>query len=624
MITANELRQKYLKFFESKGHAIIPSAPLVPENDSTVLFTTAGMHPLVPYLMGEKHPMGKRLADVQKCVRTGDIDEVGDPTHHTFFEMLGNWSLGDYFKEESITMSWEFLTSKEWLGLDKNRIAVSVFAGDKDAPFDEGSFEIWKNIGMSESRIAKLPKKNNWWGPAGETGPCGADTEIFYWVGDAEKVPDSFNDDNDLWVEIWNNVFMEYNKKKDGAYEKIAQQNVDTGMGLERILAAVNGFSDNYKTELFWPIIQKIEELTKFKYGEKSDSEHIKDDGQCWVDTRKSMRIVADHIKAAVFMITDGVEPSNTERGYVLRRLIRRAVRQGYKLGIKNNFTAEIAKIVQDLCKETYPEVLNENVLVELQKEENNFRKTLERGLVKIDKYLSNPEGNFFYEKKGDEMGKRQLYFNTDATELIFDLYQTEGFPLEMTLEELKRTGVSFDENKLKERFNELLKKHQDLSRTASAGMFKGGLADTKEETTQLHTVAHLMLAGLRKTLGEHVHQKGSNINGERVRFDFSHPEKMTDEQKQAVEKYVNEAIEAKVDVVLEEMPLDEAREKGAEGAFENKYGDVVKVFTIEGFSKEICGGPHVKNTGDIKGKFKIKKEESSSAGVRRIKAILE
>lgn len=594
MITANELRQKYLKFFESKGHAIIPSAPIVPENDPTALFNTSGMQPLVPYLMGEKHPKGTRLTNSQKCIRTIDIDEVGDTTHHTFFEMLGNWSLGDYFKKEAIEWSWEFMTSPEWLGLDKNRLAVSVFAGDDDAPFDEESFEIWKNIGMPEAKIAKLPKENNWWGPVGETGPCGPDTEMFYWVGDPDEVPTSFNDDNNLWVEIWNDVFMAYNKNKERKYEKLSQQNVDTGMGLVRVLTALNGLDDNYKTELFSSIIEKIEEISGKKY---SENEELK----------KSMRIIADHVNASVFMIADGVEPSNTERGYVLRRLIRRAVRQAYKIEIKENFTTEIAKVVQDLYKEAYTEVLNENILIELQKEEDNFRKTLERGLRE-------------YQNAKIKMQKDNEKCKIIPGKLAFDLYQTYGFPIEMTEELAKEDNFSID----RKTFDEELEKHQNLSRTASAGMFKGGLADTKEETTQLHTVAHLMLAGLRKTLGEHVHQKGSNINGERVRFDFSHPEKMTDEQKQAVEKYVNEAIEAKVDVVLEEMSLVEAREKGAEGAFENKYGDVVKVFTIEGFSKEICGGPHVKNTGDIKGKFKIKKEESSSAGVRRIKAVLE
>jgi alanyl-tRNA synthetase len=628
MITANELRQKYLEFFKEKGHAIIPSSPLVPENDPTALFINSGMHPLVPYLMGEKHPKGTRLTNSQKCIRTIDIEEVGDTTHHTFFEMLGNWSLGDYFKKEAIHWSWEFLTDQKWLGLDKNRIAVSVFEGDKDAEFDSEAFEIWKEIfekeGLPVARIAKLPKANNWWGPAGETGPCGPDTEMFYWVGDEKEVPQSFNDDHDSWVEIWNDVFMEFNKKADGTFEKLSQQNVDTGMGLVRVLAALNGLDDNYKTELFTPIIKKIEEISGKKYNFTKGDLELEEMPECWSRDMRSMRIVADHIKASVFIIADGVEPSNTERGYILRRLIRRAVRQGHILGIENNFTTEIAKVVQEIYKDTYPEVMDERVLKELQKEEEKFRKTLADGLVKIEKYLSNPEGNFMYRKVGDESQKTPAHFNTDAAELSFDLYQTNGFPLEMSLEELRKTGIAFDEEKIKEKFNEKLKKHQDLSRTASAGMFKGGLADTKEKTTQLHTSAHLMLAGLRKVLGDHVHQKGSNINGERLRFDFSHPEKLTDEQKKAVEDFVNEAIGKKIEVKMEEMTPDEARVSGAEGEFSHKYGDRVKVYSIEGYSREICGGPHVKNTGDLQGVFKIKKEESSSAGVRRIKAVSE
>lgn len=618
-MTAAEIRQKYLDFFVSKGHAVIPSSPIVPENDPTTLFITAGMHPLVPYLMGEKHPKGTRLVNAQKCIRTIDIDEVGDRTHHTFFEMLGNWSLGDYFKKEAITWSWEFLTSEQWLDLDKDRIAVSVFQGENkgqsnEIPFDDEAYGLWKKIfdenNIPQTRIAKLDREANWWGPAGETGPCGPDTEMFYWVGDPSEVPESFNDDHDNWVEIWNDVFMEYYKNDRGVYEKMPKQNVDTGMGLMRVLAAMNGLDDNYTTDLFAPLIAKIEEISGKKYSD--------DDA-----TKRSMRIVADHIKAAVFMIADGVEPSNTDRGYILRRLIRRAVRQGHSLGIKSNLTVTVAQIVQKIYASIYPEVDQNKIVIELQKEEDKFRNTLEKGIKKIDKYLSNPEGNFFYEKVGKKEGKREVFFNSDAAELFFDLYQTDGFPIEMSLEEIKKTGVTFDEKEIKEKFNVFLQKHQDLSRTASAGMFKGGLADNKKETTQLHTAAHLMLEGLRKTLGDGVHQKGSNINGERVRFDFSYGEKMTDDQKKSVEDYVNEAIDAHVPVAMEEMTLDAARDAGAEGAFENKYGDVVKVYTADGYSKEICGGPHVTNTGDIDGVFKIVKEQSSSAGVRRIKAIL-
>ncbi len=603
-MTANELRSKYLEFFKLKGHAIIPSASLVPENDPTGLFINSGMHPLVPYLMGEKHPKGKRLANSQKCIRTIDIEEVGDAVHHTFFEMLGNWSLGDYFKQETIEWSWEFLTDKKWLGLDPNRIAISVFAGDEDAPFDQESFNKWTSLGIPEKRIAKLPKENNWWGPAGETGPCGPDTEMFYWVGNPNKVPDSFNDDNDLWVEIWNDVFMEYNKKADGTFEKLSQKNVDTGMGLVRVLTSINGLDDNYQTELFAPIIKKIEELSGKEYGNKSDNKYEK----CWVDVRRKFRIIADHVKAAVFMMADGIKPSNTERGYILRRLIRRAIRQGKSVGIKDNFTREVAKVVQEIYTKAYPEIKNEKILEELQEEEEKFSKTLEKGEREIEK-----------------MGGEEI-----TGKIAFNLFQTYGYPVEMTSEVAKEKKIKVAKN-LQKDFEKALEKHQELSRTASVGMFKGGLADTKEKTKQLHTTAHLMLAGLRKVLGDHVHQKGSNINGERIRFDFSHGEKLTEAQIKEVEDFVNEAIDAKVDVAVKEMSLAEAKKKAAEGAFESKYGDQVKVYSIaesasggKVFSCEICGGPHVKNTGEIEGTFKIVKEKSSSSGVRRIKAVLE
>ncbi|MFZ2226605.1 MAG: alanine--tRNA ligase [Candidatus Moraniibacteriota bacterium] len=605
MITAKDLRQKYLDFFKSKGHAVIPSAPLVPENDPTTLFINSGMHPLVPYLMGEKHPLGKRLTDAQKCIRTGDIDEVGDTTHHTFFEMLGNWSLGDYFKKDALEWSWEFLTSPEWLGLDKKRIACSVFEGDEDATFDDEAHKIWLEIGMPEKKIAKLPKKNNWWGPAGVTGPCGPDSEMFYWVGEEDSVPDSFNDDNALWIEIWNDVFMEFNKNEKGEYGKLAAQNVDTGMGLERVLAALNGQSDNYRTELFWPLIQKIEELSGKKYAE---SDGIK----------KAMRIISDHIKAAAFIIADGVEPSNTERGYILRRLIRRAIRQGHLLGINKNFTTEIVKVVQNIYGEIYPEILQNKILVELEKEEEKFRKTLENGLKELKRIIDSRIKGF------DPAGSNKFIdckIRVNGRD-IFNVYQTYGFPPELSQEVVSDWGIAFDEETMNECKREF-EKHQELSRTASAGMFKGGLSDTKEKTTELHTVAHLMLAGLRKVLGENVHQKGSNINGERIRFDFSHPDKMTDEQKKAVEDFVNKAIESKTEVAMEEMTPDEAKNAGAEGEFGHKYGDRVKVYSIGEYSKEICGGPHISNTSEIQGKFKIQKEESSSAGVRRIKAVL-
>ncbi len=584
IMKAKEIRQKYLEFFEGKGHSIIRSASLIPENDSSVLFTTAGMHPLVPYLMGEKHPAGNCLVDFQKCVRTGDIEEVGDTTHHTFFEMLGNWSLGDYFKKESLQWSWEFLTSKDWLGLDLKRLAVSVFAGDKDAPFDEESYQIWSDLGVSKKRIAKLPKSANWWGPAGETGPCGPDSEIFYWVGDEDKIPESFNDDNDLWVEIWNNVFMEYDKQAGGSFEKLAQKNVDTGMGLERITAVMQGLNDDYQTELWQNQISKIERLSGKKYSEN----------------QTEMRIIADHLKAATFILADerGLTPSNTDQGYIIRRLIRRAIRYGKQLEITQElWTKEIAKIVIDEYRDVYSELeKNQNFILEqLDKEEIQFSKTLEKGLKELEK-------------------------GTDP----FALFTTYGFPIEMTQELAKEKGLKIN---IKD-FKKKMKQHQELSRTASVGKFKGGLADNSKETTQLHTTAHLLLSALRKVLGEEVQQKGSNITAERLRFDFSWGEKMTEEQKEEVEKLVNEAIQKDMPVICEEISLDEAKKLGAVGAFENKYGERVKVYKIEDdndndvFSYEICGGPHIDRTGEL-GKFKITKEQSSSAGVRRIKAII-
>jgi alanyl-tRNA synthetase len=606
---ADELRQKYLDFFRAKGHTIIPSDSLIPENDPTVLFTTAGMHPLVPYLMGENHPGGKRVVNSQKCIRTVDIDEVGDTTHHTFFEMLGNWSFGDYFKKEAIKWSWEFLTGKKWLGLDKDRIAVSVFAGDKDAPFDKEAFDIWKSVGVPEKRIAKLPKKQNWWGPAGKTGPCGPDTEMFYWVGDPGKAPDSFNDDNDLWVEIWNDVFMQYNKKADGSFEPLKQKNVDTGMGLVRTLAALNGLDDDYKTELFSGSISRIEYLSGKKYSES-------------LETIKAMRIIADHLKAVAFIMGDdrGIAPSNVDQGYVVRRLIRRAIRYGKQIGITQElWTKEIAKIVIHDYQETYPE-LNRNadfIINNLKEEEEKFSRTLERGLKEFNKLVNSKQKTPAAHRTAGQAVNRINC--VDA----FNLYQTYGFPIEMIKELAKEKGKEVDECG----FDKELEKHQDLSRTASAGKFKGGLADASEETKQLHTTAHLLLASLRKVLGDHVVQKGSNITPERLRFDFSHTEKMTDEQKQEVEKLVNGAIQDDLSVKCEEMLLDEAKKQKAMGVFESKYGEKVKVYTIgQGkniFSKEICGGPHVGKTGQL-GNFKIKKEESSSAGVRRIKAILQ
>jgi len=595
-MTSQEIRQKFLDFFKSKDHTVLPSASLIPENDPTTLFISAGMHPLVPYLMGEKHPQGKKLASVQKCIRTIDIDEVGDAYHHTFFEMLGNWSLGEYFKKEAIEWSIEFLT--EHLNIPIERLAVSVFKGDKDAPLDKESIDIWKNIGIPELRIAKLGKENNWWDPAGQTGPCGPDTEMFYWNDDRNPAPKEFDPKDARWVEIWNDVFMEYNKTKEGSYEPLKQKNVDTGMGLERTLSVLNGLDDDYKTELFINQIKKIEELSGKKYEE---SEEI----------TRAMRIIADHIKAATFIMGDDKDmiPSNLDQGYVVRRLIRRAIRYGRQLEIKNDlWTKEIASVVIGDYEGVYPELVRnkEFILNNLDEEEAKFKKTLEKGLKKINETIK-----VFLNKK--------LFYEKLPGRVAFDLYQTDGFPIEMTEEIAKERGIDVD----REEFNQEMKKHQEKSRTAAAGKFKSGLADTSEETKKLHTAAHLLLAALRKVLGEHVIQKGSNITAERLRFDFSYPEKMTDEQKQEVERLVNEVIKKDLPVKCEEMSLDEAKKQGAMGIFESKYGHKVKVYSIDDYSKEICAGPHVERTSQL-GHFKIIKEQSSSAGVRRIKAILE
>ena len=640
-MTSKELRQKYLEFFKTKEHSVIPSASLIPENDPTVLFTTAGMHPLVPYLMGENHPGGQRVANCQKCIRTGDIDEVGDATHHTFFEMLGNWSLGDYFKKDAIKWSWEFLTSKEWLNLDKNRIAISVFAGDADAPFDKEAHNIWLSLGVPENKIARLPKKNNWWGPAGITGPCGPDTEMFYWAGPADKIPKSFNDDNPLWIEIWNDVFMQYNKKADGTYEPLKQKNVDTGMGLERTVAVLNGLDDDYKTDLFKNLIFRIEQLSGKKYGQSAE-------------ITKAMRIIADHLKAAIFIMGDdkGVGPSNLGQGYVVRRLIRRAIRYGRQLGIKeDSWTKEIAKVVAHDYQEIYPELRRniDKVIKLLQEEEVKFIKTMEDGLKKAHRILAKkkPLAEKLYFTIMQIDNKKEIIcqayrnkktlnkidqFAVSMDELLaatisgteaFNLYQTYGFPIEMIIELAQEAKLFVD----KEEFDDELAKHQALSRTASAGMFKGGLADASEATVKYHTAAHLLLAALRKVLGNHVIQKGSNITAERLRFDFAHNQKMTEAEKQRVEELVNQAIKQNLPVACETMSLEQAKAEGAHGIFDAKYGERVNIYTIGleklYFSKEICGGPHVNYTGKL-GRFKIQKEESSSAGVRRIKAILE
>jgi len=576
-MTSKELREKFLLFFKENNHTIIPSASLVPENDPTVLFTTAGMHPLVPFLLGERHPAGKRLANAQICIRTDDIDEVGDEVHHTFFEMLGNWSLGDYWKKETIEWSYEFLTDKKWLGLDKDKLAISVFAGDDDAKRDEESVKIWKNLGIPEKRIAFLSKKDNWWGPAGEIGPCGPDTEMFYWAG-KEKAPAEFNPRDGKWVEIWNDVFMEYFKNIDGRYESLPQKNVDTGMGLERVLSVLNGLDDDYKTDVFLPLLQEIEKLSGKKYE----------------DNKKEFRIIVDHIKAAAFIIGDknGVEPSNLGQGYVVRRLLRRAIRYGKMLDLPQYFLASLIQKVIEIYGKAYPEIKRKenDIITIVQKEEEKFEKTLEEGIKQFEKGL-------------------------DA----FELYTTYGFPLELTMEMAKEQGKNINV----EEFNRKFKEHQKLSRTASAGMFKGGLADTGEQAIKYHTATHLLLAALKEILGPHVWQRGSNINAERLRFDFSHPQKMTEAEIKKVEELVNQKIKEDLPVICEETTLEEAKAKGATGIFEEKYGKIVKVYAIGEFSKEICGGPHVKRTSEL-GHFKIIKEESSAAGVRRIRAILK
>ncbi|MFZ5364032.1 MAG: alanine--tRNA ligase [Patescibacteria group bacterium] len=596
--TAKELREKYLEFFKERGHAILPSAPLIPENDPTVLFTTAGMHPLVPFLLGESHPSGKRLVSVQKCIRTGDIEEVGDNWHLTFFEMLGNWSLGDYFKEEVMKWSWEFLTDKKYLGLDKKNLAVSVFAGDSDAPFDEEAYKIWQDLGVPKERVAQLPKEDNWWGPAGKTGPCGPDTEMFYWVGGREA-PEKFDPQDKNWVEIWNDVFMQYNKTAEGKYEPLAQKNIDTGMGLERTIGVLNGCKNVYETEVFAPLVAEIKKMATADPDEKS------------------VRIIADHIRAATFILGDpvGVVPSNVGQGYILRRLIRRAIRYAKKIDIdiSKSFTASLAEIVIGIYGKQYPELLKnkEKILGEPQKEEKKFDKALENGLREFKKYLE----EWTQYKGGEEVGRKRVL----SGEATFKFYETYGFPLELIREIAAEYGAEIDEKD----FEAASKKHQELSRTASAGQFKGGLADSSDEVKRLHTAAHLMLAALRQVLGEHVEQRGSNITAERLRFDFSHSQKMTPEEIKKVEDLVNEQIKKNVPIVCEITTVDEAKKSGAAGIFGSKYGEKVKVYSAGDFSKEICGGPHAENTGEL-GSFKIIKEEASSAGIRRIKAILE
>ena len=593
-MTANELRSKYIEFFKSKGHSEISGQSLIPDNDPSVLFTTAGMHPLVPYLLGEPHPAGTRLTDYQKCVRTGDIDAVGDPSHLTCFEMLGNWSLGDYFKKESIAFSYEFLTSPQWLGLDPRFISVTVFEGDENAPRDEEAAQYWKDVGMPEDKIAYLPASDNWWA-AGPTGPCGPDTEIFYWVGEGlPPVGSNKATDSDNWMEIWNNVFMQFNRIDEKTLVKLEKQNVDTGMGLERTNCILQGKTSVYLTEVFQPIINKIEELANYKYGDDEEKD-------------KSVRIIADHSRASVFILGDqkGVTPSNVGAGYVLRRLIRRAVRHGRKLGIEEAFLAKIAESVVENFKCAYSELEQnkEKIYNELTAEENKFRETLRKGEVEFQKLLPNLMKNPQKVIPG---------------RVAFRLYDTFGFPIELTQELADENGFTVDV----EGFKEAEKKHQELSRSQSAGTFKGGLAEQSEITTKYHTATHLLQQALVNVLGDHVAQKGSNITAERMRFDFTHPQPMTKEEIQQVEDIVNEQIKKDLPVTMEIMDLEDAKNSGARALFGEKYESKVKVYSIGDFSKEVCGGPHVEHTGLI-GTFKIAKEQSSSAGVRRIRAVI-
>ena len=589
---SSELRSMFLKFFKDHGHAVISSASVIPENDPTVLFTTAGMHPLVPYLMGAKHPAGNRLTDVQKCVRTGDIDDVGDFSHLTFFEMLGNWSLGDYFKEQMIPWSWEFLTSPEYLGLPKDRLAFSVFAGDADCPRDEESAELWRRCGVADDHIFFLPKENNWWGPAGITGPCGPDTEMFI-ITDKEPCGPNCSPACSCgrYLEIWNDVFMQYNKKADGTFEPLEQKNVDTGMGLERTICVLNGKKSVYETDLFADILKKISELSGKEYG----SDEM---------TTRAFRIIADHMRTATFIMGDdrGVSPSNVDQGYVLRRLIRRAVRYGMGIGMPEGFTGEVAKVIIEQYKDVYPELKRNEafVLEQLSLEESRFARTLK-------------QGNREFEKLVEKVQDGQI----DGVS-AFHLYDTYGFPVEMTEELARERGLTVD----MDGFHDCFRRHQATSQAGAEQRFKGGLADNSEQSARLHTATHLLHAALRKVLGPEVAQKGSNITAERLRFDFSFGRKMTKEELAEVERLVNEAIESHTPVTCEEMTVAQAKEQGAIGLFESKYGEKVKVYTMGPYSKEICGGPHAQNTGDLVS-FKIKKEESSSAGVRRIKAII-
>lgn len=576
------IKDLFINFFISKGHKQIPSAPVVPENDPSVLFNTAGMQPLIPYLMGEPHPYGTRLCDYQKCIRTNDLDSIGDTTHHTFFEMLGNWSLGDYFKDESIAWSFEFLT--EYLNIPVERLAVTVFAGNELIPFDEVSYNKWLSLGIKKERIARTVEDNFW--IAGSSGPCGPDTEIFYFRSN-DEIPKNFDPEDERWVEIWNNVFMQYFKDEDGNVTELPKKNVDTGMGVERVTAILEGVNDNYKSSIWNDVIDLISNISNLPYE----------------GNEESMRIIADHIRTAVFISADpaGIKPSNTDQGYILRRLIRRAIRHAKKLNIdiNSNWEEQIARLLISKYKKYYSELdSNEAVVLEvLKNEKEKFNRTLEKGLREFAK-VSNKDID------GD---------------VAFHLYDTYGFPIELTEELAHDAGINVDVKGFQEKF----KAHQELSRTASAGKFKGGLAGNSEIETKYHTATHLLNAALKVVVGHDVHQKGSNITDERMRFDFSCDHKLSDEEKQKAEDLVNLWISEGLDVRVQEMKKEDAIKSGAECMFIEKYPDIVTVYSIGDVSKELCGGPHVKNTSEL-GHFKIKKEEASSAGVRRIKAILE
>lgn len=589
-MTASELRRLYIRFFEERGHKEIASASLLPDNDPTVLFTTAGMHPLVPYLLGEKHPAGKRLVNVQKCVRTGDIDEVGDDTHLTFFEMLGNWSLGDYSKDESISMSYDFLTKS--LHIPSDRLAVTVYEGDEQVPKDQEAASTWLSKGLKKEQIFYYGREENWWGPVGETGPCGPDTEIFYDMGVPACSPSCGPSCScGKYVELWNNVFMQYNKKADGTFEELQQKNVDTGMGIERVLTVLNGCRHVYETELFKPVISKIEELLRQEKGEMSD---------------RNLRVVCEHIRTITVILGDPrkIKPSNTEQGYIIRRLIRRIIRLLKQARVERNILNELAEIIIDQYGDVYVELQQNKlfILEQLEREYNIFHKTLDTGLKMAEKYFVEAADN-----------------KALSGELAFRLYDTFGFPIEFTAELANEKGVLVDMKAFQEKFQ----KHQEKSRQGAAGRFKGGLSEQSEVTARLHTATHLLYGALRRVLGSEVTSRGSNITDKRLRFDFSFHRKLTEEELRTIAEVVNEAISGDIPVSCVEMPLNEAFQEGAIGLFENKYGDMVKVYTIPGYSKEICGGPHAGRTSELKA-FRIIKEESSSAGVRRIKAVID